>query len=161
MAKVRHIAIEQAKALATQWEAQHEEHLRTAAIASRFKDATPSQVIHMWETCRNERGQRLSRGEVTALVERWLELFGAYPPGDTEPGDTAQPREPEPQDHDMLSPRDVVRLTGLSLSTIKRMVNDDRFPKPMHLSPRRIGWPAREVKAWINRLDDQRRATRQ
>jgi predicted DNA-binding transcriptional regulator AlpA len=160
MGKVRHIAIEQAKALATQWEAQYEEHLRTAAIASRFKDATPSQVIHMWETCRNERGQRLSRSEVTALVERWLELFGAYPPGDTEPGDTAQPTEPEPQDDDILSPRDVVRLTGLSLSTIKRMVNDGRFHKPMHLSPRRIGWPAREVKGWLKRLDDQRRATR-
>ena len=161
MAKVRHIAIEQAKALATQWEAQYEEHLRTAAIGSRFKDATPSRVIHMWETCRNERGQRLSQGEVAALVERWLELFGAYPPGDTEPGDTARPREPEPQDDDMLNMPDVVRLTGLSLSTIKRMVNDGRFPKAMHLSPRRIGWPAREVKAWINRLDDQRRATRQ
>jgi predicted DNA-binding transcriptional regulator AlpA len=161
MAKVRRIAIEQAKALATQWEAQYEDHLRTTAIASRFKDATPSQVIHMWETCRNERGQKLSQGEVTALVERWLDLFGMYPPGDTEPGDTAQSREPEPQDDDMLRPRDVVRLTGLSLSTIKRMVNDGRFPKPMHLSPRRIGWPAGEVKDWINRLDDQRRATRQ
>ena len=168
MAKVRHIAIEQAKALATQWEAQYEEHLRNAAIASRFADATPSEVIHMWETGRKQRGQKLSKGEFAALVERWLELFGAYPPSaddngnDNAPGDTAsEPELSAPEDDTMLSPRDVERVTGLSKSTIKRRVADGTFPKPMRLSTRRKGWPAREVKVWINRLDDQRRATRQ
>ena len=45
----------------------------------------------------------------------------------------------------MLRMPDVVRLAGVSESTIKRRVQDGSFPKPMHLSPRCIGWPAREV----------------
>ena len=65
--------------------------------------------------------------------------------------------EPEPADTTMLDMHDVMRLTGLSKSTIKRMVSDDRFPKPIHLSPRRIGWPAGDVKAWLERLDGNRR----
>jgi predicted DNA-binding transcriptional regulator AlpA len=160
----RTITIDQAKALAAQWKAQYEEHLRTVEIATRFKDATPSEVIRMWETGRKERGQKLSQAEFAALVERWLELFGAYPPNDNDDDNeptAPQPREPQPQDDDMLSPRDVVRITGLSLSTIKRMFNDGRFPKPLHLSPRRIGWPARQVKDWLRTLQDQSRSTRQ
>ena len=50
---------------------------------------------------------------------------------------------------------------GSANSTVKRMVLDGRFPKPMRLSPRRIGWKATEVKAWIRQLDDQRKAPRQ
>jgi prophage regulatory protein len=164
MSKPHHISIERAKALAAQWKAQFEEHQRTMWIASRFADATPSEVIRMWETGRKERGQKLSQVEVVALVERWLELFGAYPPGDTEPGagDTAhQSEEPEPQGDNMLKMREVVRMTGLSKSTIKRMFNNGRFPKPLHLSPRRIGWPARQVKDWLRTLQDQSRSTRQ
>ena len=66
----RTITVEQAKALAAQWKAQYEEHLRTSAIATRFADATPSEVIHMWETGRKERGEKLTRPEFAALVER-------------------------------------------------------------------------------------------
>jgi len=164
MAKLPTISIANAKALADRWKAQYEDYLRTAAIASRFKDASPTEVIRMWEKGRNEHGQKLNQFEFEALIERWLEVFDALPPSkDDAAADVAaeQPTEPEPQDDDMLSPRDVARITGLSNSTIKRMVNDGRFPKPMQLSPRRIGWPAREVKDWLNRLDDQRRATRQ
>jgi len=164
MTKLGTMSIADAMALASQWKAQHEEHQRMIAIATRFKGATPAEVVSMWENGRNERGQKLSQFEFTALVERWCELFGALPPSTEEaiPDVAAEgSTEPEPEDDDMLSPRDVVRITGLSLSTIKRMANDGRFPKPMRLSPRRIGWTAREVKEWLNRLDDQRRATRQ
>ena len=70
------ISVEQARALASQWEAQYEEHLRTSAISNRFRGATPSEVIRMWESCRNERGQKLTQVEVVALVERWLEQSG-------------------------------------------------------------------------------------
>ena len=160
------ISVEQARALASQWEAQYEEHLRTSAISNRFRGATPSEVIRMWESCRNERGQKLTQVEVVALVERWLEQFGAYPPADNgndnEAGDTArQNQEATPVDDTMLDMREVVRMTGLSESTIKRMFNDGRFPKPLHLSPRRIGWPARQVKDWLRTLQDQSRSTRQ
>ena len=82
MAKLTSMSIAEAKALAADWQAQYQDHLRTAAIDNRFKDASPSEVIRMWESGRNERGQKLSQFEFTALVERWLELFGALPPSE-------------------------------------------------------------------------------
>ncbi|HUJ38009.1 MAG TPA: AlpA family phage regulatory protein, partial [Hyphomicrobium sp.] len=92
-------------------------------------------------------------------------MFGEWPPFDDDDDSTAEPEaaapEPElPHDDTMLRANDVARLTGLSLSTLKRMVLDHRFPKPMHLSPRRIGWPARDVKRWLEELDGARRKTR-
>jgi predicted DNA-binding transcriptional regulator AlpA len=165
MAKLKTITIEQAKSRVTQWEAQYQEHLHSSWVAERFRGSTPSDVIRMWESGQNERGQKLSQDEFAALVERWLELFGAYPDDTELPKASASPatteHKPEPQDDTMLSPRDVARLAGISTRTIDRMVRRGTFPKPMHLSPRRIGWPAREVKAWISRINDQRYATRQ
>jgi hypothetical protein len=49
MTRIRSISIADARALATQWNAQLEEHLRSSAVADRFKSATPSEVIDMWE----------------------------------------------------------------------------------------------------------------
>ena len=119
----------------------------------------------MWETGKNEQGRKLSNFEFAGLVERWCELFGALPPDDdtSEPDGNASPQTLEPQieDDTMLRMAEVARLTGISGSTVKRMVIDGRFPKPMRLSPRRIGWKPGEVKTWIRQLDDQRRASRQ
>lgn len=165
MPKLNRITLDDAKALAKQWEAQYDQHQRDAAVSARFSQTSASEVIKMWETGKNEHGRNLSQFEFAGLVERWCELFGALPPDDDapEPNGTATlpPSEPEHDDDTMLRMVEVVRLTGISDSTIKRMVIDGRFPKPMRLSPRRIGWQAREVKVWIRQLDDQRRAPRQ
>jgi predicted DNA-binding transcriptional regulator AlpA len=165
MAKIASISIADARALAERWDAEHERHLRSVAVADRFKGAAPSDLITMWESGRNERGQKFTQFEFEALVERWLEVFRAYPPAEPDAIPdvvaVAEAEEPEPQDDTMLSTHDVARLAGISIRTIDRMVRNDRFPAPMRLSTRRRGWPAREVKDWINRLDDQRRATRQ
>jgi predicted DNA-binding transcriptional regulator AlpA len=148
MTKKRTISIERARALAAQGEAQYEEHLHTSWIAGRFKDATPTEVVRTYESGRNERGQKLSQDEFTGLVERWLELFGAYPSGDDgaldEPvaAHVVQPEELEPQDDTMLRMHDVVRMTGVSARHVRRLFNDGRFPRPLKLSTRRIGWPA-------------------
>ena len=134
---------------------------------SRFQGSNAREVIKMWETGKNEHGRKLSQFEFGALIEHWCEVFGTLPPDDGEELNgiaEAQPSansEPEPEDDTMLPMREVVRLTGLSDSTIKRMVVDGRFPKPMRISARRIGRPARDVKTWISRLDDQRSAPRQ
>ena len=166
MAKLERMTITEARALATDWEAEYARYERNAAISARFQHASASEVIKMWETGKNEDGRKLNQFEFEALVERWCELFRALPPDDEETLDgmaSTQPdvSEPEPEDDTMLRVRYVVCLTGISGSTIKRMVLDGRFPKPMRLSPRRIGWPARDVKAWIRQLDDQRSAPRQ
>jgi hypothetical protein len=72
MAKIRSISIADAQALATRWEAEREAYLRFSAPSDRFKGATPSEVVRMYETGRNERGQKLTQFEFAALVERWV-----------------------------------------------------------------------------------------
>ena len=165
MTKQRQVSVREARALAASWEVEYAESQRSGALMARFQSASANDVIKMWETGTNEHGRKLSQFEFGALIERWCELFGTLPPDDgEEPANVQSPptaNEPEPEDDTMLPMREVVRLTGLSDSTIKRMVLDGRFPPPMRLSPRRIGWLARDVKAWIRQLDDQRRAPRQ
>ena len=110
----------------------------------------------MFETGTNEKGQPLSQFEFEALVERWAAVFGELPPMG-EPSDDPAAPDPVPADDAMLRMRDVVRITGLSKSTIKRWVNDpaNDFPKPVQLLPslRRIGWRADQVKAWRDRIE--------
>ena len=157
------MSIAQAKAQVAEWKAQREDHERSSAMSTLFQHVSAAEVVKMWETGKNQQGRKLTRFEFGALVERWCEVFSALPPDDDDAGAEealeAVPDDPEPDT--MLRMGEVVRLTGISKSTIKRMVVDGRFPKPMRTSARRIGWPARDVKTWIDRLDDQRRAPRQ
>ena len=109
----------------------------------------------------NEKGQALNQFEFEALCERWCEVFGELPPlGD--PPATSEPANPLPPDDAMLRMRDVVRITGLSKSTIKRWVADpaNDFPKPIKLSPRRLGWRADQVKAWRLKVENTLMARR-
>ena len=148
-----------AKALAEEWAWQAEHAKQEAAIATYFDHVGPLGLIAMWES-----GKKLSDFEFQALVERWLAVFGDWPPfdeddGSTEPAPTTS--DPElPQDDTMLPPKEVVRLLGISLSTLKRMIADGRFPQPIRPSARRIGWPAREVKALLDQLDGARHTAR-
>jgi len=49
----------------------------------------------------------------------------------------------------ILRAPDVRRLTGLSRTTIWRMVRKGEFPVPRRLSTNAIGWIASDVEAWI------------
>ena len=125
-------------------------------------NATPHQLIDMWESGKNLQGRMLSPFETQALAEAWCGVFGELPPGCSEDGEP-DPPEPEaelPADGTMLKAKDVVRITGVSLATLKRKVLSGDFPTPMRLSPRRIGWPARDVRLWLERLDGARQKTR-
>ena len=156
--------IARAKALADDWACEAREAARTAALCSHFDGCSVHQLIDMWESGKNLAGKPLNQWEGQALVEAWCRVFGELPPGDDD-DDTAgqEPSAPEPDlpvDDTMLRAKDVVRLTGLSLSTLKRMAIDGRFAKPMRLSPRRIGWPARDVRAWLETADGARQKAR-
>jgi prophage regulatory protein len=169
MGKGNRLSLSEAKALAAQWEHQYAQHEYDVAIAARFRDATPTEVIAMWESGTNEKGQGLNQFEFAALCERWIEIFNDLPPDhDAGDGATELPTQPLPDpEHEPLRPdtivniKEVERRTGISESTIKRMVKDGRFPKPMRPSPRRIAWLARDIDELVRRLDDQRRAPRQ
>ena len=40
-------------------------------------------------------------------------------------------------------------LTGLSLSTLDRMVKEGRFPRPVQLGDRAVAWPSEVVEKWM------------
>lgn len=42
----------------------------------------------------------------------------------------------------------VTRLTGLGRSTIYRLVAEDKFPPPVKLSSRVIGWHQADLERW-------------
>jgi predicted DNA-binding transcriptional regulator AlpA len=165
MGKGNRLSLFEAKTLAEGWEAQWKQECYDSAVDDHFRDASASQLVAMWENQTNEKGQPLSQFEFSVLCSAWLQTFGCLPPDDdaavVDASQDTTPRVPEPADDTMLRMSEVARLTGLSESTIKRRVEDGSFPRPMHTSARRIGWPAREVKAWLRQLDDQRRASRQ
>ncbi len=153
-----------AKELAEGWAWEAKEAADTAAVCSHFDRASPTQLIEMWETGKNIEGEPLKQFESQALAEAWCRVFGEMPPDDDADEPTfSEPRAPEPElpaDDTMLREKEVLRLTGVSQSSLKRMVLDGRFPKPMRLSPHRIGWPGRDVKAWLDGLDAARRKAR-
>jgi hypothetical protein len=48
-------------------------------MVDRFREAGCDAVLYMWRSQTNEGGQRLSRSEREALIERHCELFGSWP----------------------------------------------------------------------------------
>ena len=49
----------------------------------------------------------------------------------------------------LIGIKDVVKLTGLSKNTIRRLEKKEQFPSRRKLSTRRIGWTATEIEKWI------------
>lgn len=45
---------------------------------------------------------------------------------------------------------DVKARTGLSRSSIYLRISEDRFPKPISLGGRAVGWIEAEVNDWLN-----------
>ena len=48
-----------------------------------------------------------------------------------------------------LSLRDVLRITGLSKSTVYRQIKKGHFPKPRLLADRKVGFRQLELKIWL------------
>lgn len=46
---------------------------------------------------------------------------------------------------------EVMKLTGLSKSTIYAMIEADEFPKQVGLGGRAVGWLREEIWDWINK----------
>jgi prophage regulatory protein len=49
---------------------------------------------------------------------------------------------------EILRRADLPRYTGLQRTQIDDLIKHGKFPRPVRLSERRIGWLAREVAAW-------------
>ena len=46
----------------------------------------------------------------------------------------------------------VLDRTGLSVSTLYYFINEGRFPKPVKLGLRSVGWFERDIEDWIVNL---------
>ena len=53
---------------------------------------------------------------------------------------------------------DVIKATGLSRSSIYLFIKEERFPKPINLGLRSVGWLESEIDAWIAARIQQSRA---
>ena len=42
----------------------------------------------------------------------------------------------------------VIRVTGLSRSTLYRLIADKQFPRPVRLGPRAVAWRRSDIDAW-------------
>jgi len=49
----------------------------------------------------------------------------------------------------LLRLRDVIAQTGLSKSTIYRMIKLEKFPAPRQVGERAARWPSSEIDKWI------------
>ena len=63
--------------------------------------------------------------------------------------------------HNRLRLPAVKARTGLSRSTIYLRISEDRFPKPVSLGGRAVGWIEAEVNDWLNKqIKASRRSNR-
>jgi prophage regulatory protein len=56
----------------------------------------------------------------------------------------------------ILRRRTVEKRTGLARSTIYDLMAANRFPRPISLGPRAVGWLESEISAWIRERAAQR-----
>ncbi len=50
----------------------------------------------------------------------------------------------------LLRRREVERITGVSRSSIYRLMQDSDFPRPVRIGPGAVRWKASEIMAWID-----------
>ena len=53
----------------------------------------------------------------------------------------------------ILRKKDILQLTGLSHSTLYRMMHEGKFPKPLRLTPGTVGWTSDSISSWIRGLE--------
>lgn len=58
-------------------------------------------------------------------------------------------RQNSPPERPLLRAQEVIRLTRMSRSTFYRMVQEGRFPRPIHVGARLSAWFEDEVQAWL------------
>ena len=49
----------------------------------------------------------------------------------------------------LLRRREVEKITGMSRSSIYRLMHEDEFPRPVRVGPAAVRWKASDITAWI------------
>ena len=50
----------------------------------------------------------------------------------------------------ILRRKDVETMTGLSRSTIYKLMSQGTFPKAIRIGPRAVGWRLSDIEVWID-----------
>lgn len=50
----------------------------------------------------------------------------------------------------LLRRREVERITGMSRSSIYRLMQEGEFPRPVRVGPAAVRWRASDIMAWID-----------
>jgi predicted DNA-binding transcriptional regulator AlpA len=150
------LSIGEARALAERREAQ-----RKGAFED-YEEQRALDVVNMWERGTNEHGKRLSRFELRALVERWCLLFGCFPPSVANEPNSAAPAEPANDlesraDDDLMTRKEVADKLRVHITTIQRLEQSGRLPKPGRLGARGRRHRVADIRAFIESLDANRR----
>ena len=66
------------------------------------------------------------------------------------PYDETYSHKGEPLGTQIVRMPEVLRMTGLCRTTIWRWTKAGRFPAPVRLGSRHIGWQRSDVEKWIN-----------
>jgi predicted DNA-binding transcriptional regulator AlpA len=160
------LSIAEARALAERREAQRkgmqEDYEEQRALDGRFSDASELAVVDMWERGTNEHGKPLTKFEVRALVERWCLLFGCFPPSVASEPNSAAPAEAADDlerraDDDLMTRKEVADKLHLHVTTIQRLEQSGRLPKPGRLGARGRRHRVADIRAFIESLGDNRR----
>ena len=56
----------------------------------------------------------------------------------------------------VLRRKEVVSMVGLGTTKIYELISEGRFPKPIKLSVRSVGWLESEIQAWIKEQAEKR-----
>ena len=99
--------------------------------------------------------------ELEALDLAWFHVFGlllTLAEADVAP--TGPSLQSTAANDNILGVNEVLRITKLSLTLLKRRVLDGSFPKPRRFSCCEIGWFAREVQQWVEQFHTRARRSR-
>jgi prophage regulatory protein len=50
----------------------------------------------------------------------------------------------------ILRLKDVLKIVGLARSTVYKLIQESRFPAPLRLGCRAVGWPESSILQWLN-----------
>ncbi len=61
-----------------------------------------------------------------------------------------QKEAPRAEMDSILRLHDVLQISGASRSSIYKWKNEGKFPQPVKLGPRAVGWRRSEVQQWLD-----------
>ena len=116
-------------------------------------------LVKCWSTAARPDGESLTLHDIEILAARWHELFGEIPstmPG-TLPSTAKGPRRRgasrSARRCELLRKKDVALRMGISVRNLNRLVETGRFPKPLRIGKRTVGWPQSQVDLLLGRPD--------